>query len=160
MTKFDPAEFKKRFSVLFKIRVPNDLGTPFDGLSADEVISDEYLEYIYKIAGTVISSKSNCKVLPDFQRKEAIYLYIAIRVLQLINNFLLGKSNTHITSAKEGDVSVNFQETPFVNLREKELSDPNIQPFGMMLLDILKMVQPLINTDVKNSNYLIYYPGV
>lgn len=141
MIVFDVLEFQDRFGFFFdKSLVENS--------QLKDIDWDKFLKYLYRIAATKISPEEDTAVLPTSLRKEGIYLYVAILALKAINNFVLRRSNTHISSAKEGEVSINYQDVPYQGLAEWELSDPSLQPFGLMLLDILKQVQPRIDYDV------------
>lgn len=112
-------------------------------------IPENLWKTIVYIADMYVSANSNRCVLSDRLREKALYLTVAVFLLKTINNFILRKNSSPITSAKEGEVSIGYQDVPAKTVRDWFLTDPAVQPFGFALYQILQLVQPCLAIDLK-----------
>lgn len=133
-------EFKENFPLLFEdISHDDEIKNVLKDL---EDIPDNIWKAITYISEIYISADNNSCVLSDSLRTKGIYLTIAVYLLKTIFNVILRRNGSQITSAKEGEVSVTYQDIPNTNVRDWFLTDPNVQPFGALLWQILQTVQP------------------
>ena len=139
-------QFKKNFPLIL------------DGINGDEItnvidttveIPDKIWNTITYLAEIYISADGSRCSLSDNLREKGIYLTIAVFLLKTINNFILRKNGSHMTSAREGEVSVSYQDIPATSVKDWFLTDPSVQPFGMMLYQILQLVQPCISVNFR-----------
>lgn len=110
--------------------------------------------------GAYISPIKNTAVLNNSLREQACYLATAVICKETLNLQSAG-NNTQggvISSAGEGSDNVGFQAIPYKTILEWDLLASNIQPYGKMLLRILKLAQPQLpinaNTNVGYYNNL------
>lgn len=151
-------KFRENFPLIFK-----DLA--FDEISNAIGAIDEIPENIWKalmyISEIYISADSNTCVLADSLREKAIYLTLAVYLLKTVSNFLLRRNPSQMTWAKEGEVSLNYQDIPATNIKDWFLTDPSVQPFGTLLWQILQLAQPCfpVNVSYPAPYYNTYNKG-
>lgn len=107
--------------------------------------------------GAYISPVENTAVLNNALREQGCYLATAVICKEILNLQNAG-NNTQggvIASAGEGSDSVGFQAIPYKTILEWDLLASNIQPYGKMLLRILKLAQPQlpINANINVGYY-------
>lgn len=107
-------------------------------------LPDNVWKAINYMAEIYISADTNPCILSNSLREKGIYLTIAVYLLKTISNFLLRRNSSQMSSAKEGEVSVSYQDIPNSSIKDWFLTDPAVQPFGMLLWQILQNVQPCI----------------
>lgn len=125
-------------------------------LGEDFAIPDGLWKVITELTEMYVSADSCGCVLSDSLRKKGIYLAILVLLLKTINNFVLRRNGSQILSAKEGEVSVAYQSVPVEGARDWFMTDPIVQPFGMMLWQLLNQVQPCPVVEV--GSQAPYYP--
>ena len=107
--------------------------------------------------GAYISPIENTAVLNNSLREQACYLATAVICKEGLNlqNNTNQTSGGVIAGATEGSDSVSFQAPPYKTILEWDLLASNIQPYGKMLLRILKLAQPQlpINTNTNVGYY-------
>lgn len=135
--------------VLFKTEKGIDLNS----------LPDSIISFLKKIADTVISVDGNAKILTNETRQLGAVLYLIILIIDVVNTYLLGKPSTDISSMTEGDVSIAYNSKTYPNLNENYLSSPGFQPFGIMLLNILKQTQPFCHRKIGRFP-MQYYRGI
>lgn len=68
MIVFDASEFNDRFGFLFNRKLIEE------NSQLGDIDWDKFLKYLYMVAATKISPEEDTAVLPNFLRKEGIYL--------------------------------------------------------------------------------------
>lgn len=133
-------EFKNQFPILFNKEIKNNIIS--EVLDDSNTILEEIWKVIVYLSEIYVSAEENECVLSHSLRQKAIYLTIAIYLIKTVNNFILRRQTSQMSSAKEGEVSVSYQDIPVNNIYEWDFAEPAIQPFGMLLKKILDVVQP------------------
>lgn len=138
-------EFKENFPLIFNDLAFSEIS---NAIGATDDIPDTIWKAITYLSEIYVSGDSNTCVLSDSLRQKAIYLTIAVYLIKTIANFLLRRNASQMTWAKEGEVSLNYQDIPVSNIKDWFLTDPSVQPFGTLLWQILQLAQPCFPVNV------------
>lgn len=123
-------------------------------------LTPDDVDCAYEQIGSLISPTPNRAVLSDKLREQGVYLATAVICKEYLNLSSSGGGQQigTISSASEGSDTVNFQAIPFKTMLEWDLTNANIQPYGKMLLRIIKLAQPQLvfstNTNVPYYNII------
>lgn len=106
--------------------------------------------------GIYISPVEDTAVLNNALREEGCYLATAIICKQNLNlqNSTNQTTSGTIAGASEGSDSVSFQGVPYKTMLEWDLTSNDIQPYGKMLLRIIKLSAPKLAI---NTNCMVPY---
>ena len=112
----------------------------------------------YKQIGVFISPVDDIEVLATSLRINGVYLATAVickEMLNLTNPQQSGGTGV-ISGANEGSDGVSFVAPPIKTISEWDLLANNLQPYGKMLLRILRLANPKMSTN-KNINVPYYW---